>query len=226
MTKASDFEAATKSRNEELTALADAKKVLKDETGAAGEISYGLNQVSFFQRSHLSSGADLAALGVVRMVRDLARNENSPALAQLAQRLTAAMHSGADPFAKIKGLISDMIDRLEAEAGADATKKAYCDKELRETNEKKSDKTAEIAKLTTRVDRMKARSAVLKEEVAELQSALAKLAAAQVAMNKLRAEEHTAFVSSKADMEQGLTGVKMALKILNEYYAKEGKAHA
>merc|ERR1719360_124201 len=26
-------------------------------------------------------------------------------------------------------------------------------------------------------------------------------------------------------MEQGLKGVKLALKILNEYYAKEGKAH-
>jgi len=231
MTKASDFEAATKSRNEELKALAEAKKVLKEETGAAGDISYGLNQVSLFERSQssLSSRTNLASSEVVRMVRDLARQENSPALAQLAQRLTVAMHSGintgADPFVKIKGLISDMIERLEAEAGADATKKAYCDKELRETNEKKSDKTAEISKLTTRVDRMQARSAVLKEEVAELQNALAKLAAAQVSMNNLRGEEHTAFVSNKADMEQGLTGVKMALKVLNEYYASEEKAH-
>merc|ERR1719277_1323605 len=119
-----------------------------------------------------------------------------------------------------------MINRLEAEAGADATKKAYCDKELRETNEKKSDKTAEIAKLTTRIDRMQARSAVLKEEVAELQSALANLAAAQVGMNKLREEEHAAFVSNQADMEQGLKGVKVALKVLNEYYGSQGKAHA
>ena len=43
--------------------------------------------------------------------------------------MAAAMHS-RDAFGKIKGLISDMIARLEVEAGADATKKAYCDKEL------------------------------------------------------------------------------------------------
>merc|ERR1719232_1443982 len=72
---------------------------------------------------------------------------------------------------------------------------------------------------------MNARSSVLKEEVADLQNALAKLAAAQASMDKLRAEEHAAFVSNKADMEKGLEGVKLALKILNEYYASEDKAH-
>jgi len=55
------------------------------------------------------------------------------------------MHS-KDPFAKVKDLISDMLAKLEAEAEADATEKAYCDKELGETNTKKADKTAEIEK--------------------------------------------------------------------------------
>merc|ERR1711972_1008963 len=33
-------------------------------------------------------------------------------------------------------------------------------------------------------------------------------------------------MGNKADMEQGLEGVKLALKILREYYAKDDKAHA
>merc|ERR1719343_1210593 len=45
-------------------------------------------------------------------------------------------------------------------------------------------------------------------------------------MEKLRSEEKEIFVKNKADMEQGLQGVKMALKILGEYYAKEDKDHA
>merc|ERR1712060_374621 len=73
--------------------------------------------------------------------------------------------SGDDPFAKVKGLIADMIEKLESEAEADATHKAYCDKELAESREK------------------------------------------------------------KADMEQGLEGVKVALRVLNDYYAKSDKAH-
>merc|ERR1719437_332673 len=44
-------------------------------------------------------------------------------------------------------------------------------------------------------------------------------------MNKLRQEEKEAFVASKAELEKGLAGLKLALKILNEYYGSEGKAH-
>merc|ERR1712228_370230 len=44
--------------------------------------------------------------------------------------------------------------------------------------------------------------------------------------NKMRAEENAAFKTNKADMEQGLEGVKLALKILREYYAKGDAAHA
>merc|ERR1719158_1346696 len=44
-------------------------------------------------------------------------------------------------------------------------------------------------------------------------------------MDQMRQTEHSAFVSNKADTEQGLEGVKMALKILREYYATEDKAH-
>merc|ERR1719416_338149 len=133
--------------------------------------------------------------------------------------------NGDDPFSKVKGLISDMIARLESEADADATEKAYCDKELGETNIKHADKTAEIEKLTTAIDQASARSAQLKEEVARLQKELAELAASQAEMDKLRSEENADYTKNRADMEQGLAGVKLALKVLREYYAKDDKAH-
>merc|ERR1719238_377449 len=67
MNSAEEFELATKSRGEELNALATAKKIIQESTGGAAGQSYGLNQVSFLQ---VSSNANLAA---VRFVRDLAR---------------------------------------------------------------------------------------------------------------------------------------------------------
>jgi len=232
MTKAQDFEAAVKSRDEELKALAEATKIISETTGGAESISYGLSQVSLLQvrRSTLSSGADLARFEAVHFVRDLARKQHSPALAQLASRMASAVNlsseSGEDPFTKVKGLISDMVARLEDEADADATQKAYCDKELAETTAKQEDKDAEIAKMTAKIDLMSARSAQLKEEVAALQQALAELAAAQAEMDKVRKEEKAVYTKSKADMEQGLEGVKLALNVLREYYAKGDKAHA
>merc|ERR1712039_1123206 len=159
-------------------------------------------------------------------VRTLAQKDHSHALAQLASRMSTAMHAGSgDVFGKVKGLIADMIEKLEAEAEADATHKAYCDKELAESNEKKADKKAEIAKLSTKIDQMSARSAQLKEQVAALQKALAELAASQAEMNKMRKDENAAFVKNKADMEQGLEVVKVALRVLTEYHAKDDKAH-
>merc|ERR1740129_870176 len=219
--KAASYAAETQSRGEELKALAEAKKVIEEATGGAS-----LAQTSFLQtaRSGLASGADLAGLEVVRLVRDLARKQGSSALTQLASRISSAMHS-RDAFAKIKGLISDMIARLEQEAGADATKKAYCDKELSETNTKKEEKSNEIAKLSTRIDRMSARSSQLKGEVAALQSQLVALAKSQADMDTIRQQEKAAFTASKAELEKGLAGLKLALKILNEYYGSAEKAH-
>merc|ERR1719352_187376 len=100
------------------------KKIIKEATGGAAEQIYGLSQVSFLQ---VASGADLAKAEAVRFVRDLARKTKSTALAQLASRMSSAMRLGAaageDPFAKVKGLIADMIATLEGDAESDASQK-------------------------------------------------------------------------------------------------------
>jgi hypothetical protein len=219
MQGAEDFEAETKSRGEELNALAQAKKVIKESTGGAADLSYGFIQVSM----------STANFEVVRFVRGLAEKQKAPVLAQLAVKMAAAIQSsqrsGDDPFAKVEGLIRDMIERLEAEAEADATEKAYCDKEMAYTENKKADKEEAIAKLSTFIDASTAKSNQLKEQVAVLQKELADLARTQAEMDKLRAEEKAAFDKNSAEMKQGVEGVKLALKILREYYAQDGKDH-
>merc|ERR1712039_361384 len=128
LTYAQNYEAETKSRGEELTAIAQAKKVISSETVGAEGATYGFDQVSLAQRSQLSSRTDLANFEALRMIRKLAKREHSSALAQLASRISTAMHgsssAGEDVFGKVKGLIANMIERLEAEAESDATHKA------------------------------------------------------------------------------------------------------
>merc|ERR1719263_1482833 len=222
MTAAEEFEMSTKSRGEELKALATAKKVIKETTGGAAGQSYGFNQVG---RTQVASSADLAKFEAVRFIRDLARKNKAPALAQLASRISSAMRLGAaageDPFAKVKGFITDMIATLESEAEEDASQKAYCDKEMSETTAKKDDLTAESEKLSTKIAQDKAASAKLKEEVATLQNELAAMAKAKAEADKMRAEEKATYEKNSAEMEQGIKGVKLALKVLKEYYAKD-----
>merc|ERR1719174_193383 len=139
---------------------------------------------------------------------------------------TAMRGKSGDVFGKVKGLISSMIEKLLAEAEADATEKAYCDKEMAETETKKADKEAAIEKLSTQIDSMTAKSAKLKEQVATLQKELAALARAQAELDKVRAEEKAAFDVNSAEMKKGVKGVQMALKVLREYYAKDDKSHS
>merc|ERR1719446_198017 len=218
MTKAEDFEAETSSRGEELKALAMAKKAVKENTGGATEQSYSFLEVS----SDHTNGQ------VVRMIKDLARKQNAPELAQLASRLGSAirLNHGADVFAKIKGMISDMVEKLEQEQAEAAELKQWCDKEIAESTAKKEEADALHEKLTTKFDKASSRSKQLKEEVATLQKELAELASTQSEMDKIRADEKATFEKNHPEMEQGLKGVKLALKILNDYYAKADKSHS
>merc|ERR1719359_522361 len=104
-------------------------------------------------------------------------------LAQLAARLrnmvSQAAMDGADPFGKVKGLIQDMIEKLVADAQAEASHKAFCDKEMAESEAKIADHTSTIEKYTARKDKAVATIAKLKEEIATLQKELAAIAKMQ-----------------------------------------------
>jgi len=214
MSKASAFEEETATRGEELKALATAKKIIKEATGAA------LDQVSFLQ---VAQGSSAQAVEAVQQVRSLANQEKSSRLARLASRMEALLQqkNGANPFGKVMGMIKDMIAKLETEAAEEAAQKAFCDKGLKEANEKKDAATTEIEKLSVKLEQGTAAGEKLKGEVTELQAELAKLMAAQQTMDNIRAEENALYKESSAELEKGLKGIQAALKVLRDYYAQQ-----
>lgn len=223
MEKASDHSVSTQGRADELKALATAKKILQESTSGAEAQSYSFFQVA--ETSQLRTAADLRNFEVVNVLKRLADQQHSAALSQLASRVATTIRygqaSGDDPFAKVKGLIEDMIAKLMKEAEAEASHKAYCDEEMSKTKAKKDELNADIEKLTSKIDVASARSADLKAEVKELQKELADLVASQAEMDKVREDTHKAFVEAKADLEEGLEGVRGALSVLREFYAAD-----
>merc|ERR1740130_679769 len=192
MTTAADHEATVAARNEELKVIATAEKILKDSTAGAVGQSY-----SFLQ---LKTRADLANSEVITMVKNLARDQHSSALAQLASRLSVVVKYGgsADVFGKVKGLISEMIAKLTKEAESEATEKAYCDEQTAKTEAKKADLEGDIAKLTSKIDQAASQSAARKGEVKALQAELAALAKMQAEMDSIRRETHANFETAQA----------------------------
>merc|ERR1719219_549247 len=215
-----DHEMTVKARVEELKVIAEAKKILVGTTSGAVEQTYSFLQTA--TQSRLRTDADLAQAEVVTLVKRLARQHHSAALAQLASRMAAEFRyggsSGDDPFVKVKGLIMDMISKLEAEADAEATEKAYCDEQLAKTKAKKEELDDDIAKLTVKIDQASSKSANLKAEVSDLESELAALSKLQAEMDKIRSDTHAAYTTAKADLTLGLEGVRKALGVLREYY--------
>merc|ERR1719181_2258664 len=217
--KAQDWSESQKSRAEELQALVDAKKIISEMTGGATEKAYGL-----LQHDEESDSTQDAKDALVKKLNQLSRKHGDAVLAQLTMRVEAALSSSADPFGKVKGLIQDMIEKLVADAAAEASHKAFCDKEMSESEAKIADHTSQIEKFTARKDKAEAAIAKLTEEIATLQKELAAIAKMQADMEKLRVEEKAAFAVAKKDYQDGIEGLTMALQILRDYYATDGDA--
>jgi len=222
MTKASEYEESQHGRQGELTALATAKKILEEKTGGASDREYSFLQI----RSSTSAGARAKKLKdrVVNMLQALASKDDSNAISLLADRVEAASMMGEDPFAKIKGLISEMIEKLEADAAKEAGHKAFCDKEMSETKAKKEEKESDLDTLGTKIDKATSKIAKLKEEIATLTEELGAIAKAQQEADEIRMEEKEAWAAAKADYESGVEGVGMALQVLRDYYAEKDEA--
>jgi chromosome segregation ATPase len=223
MTTAADHEATMAARAEELKVIATAEKILKDSTSGAVGQSYSLLQlVSSRSASKLQNRVDLANSEVVSMVKRLAHDQHSAALAQLASRIAVVVkygsRDGANPFGKVKGLISEMISKLEKEAENEATEKAYCDEQTAKTEAKKAELESDVSKLSNKIDRAASSSAQLKDDVKQLQAELAELAKMTAEMDSVRRETHANFATAKSELGQGLTGVRKALGVLRDYY--------
>lgn len=226
--RADDHAETVKNRAAELEALASAKEAIASMGDGGTRLVYGPGS-TFLQVDAVTSAAaqlrtrsDLVNFEVVNLVRNLARDQHSPALAQLASQISGAMRASAlglgDPFVKVKAMIAGMVERLEKEAGDEASHKEYCDKEYSETAQKTGELKHDIEKYSSKLDKAKSESATLKSEVADLQAELAETAKSQANADAVRQEESKVYVSSKTDLEQGLQGVRLALKILREYY--------
>lgn len=229
MQKASDHEISLAGRKEELAILAKAKKIIQESIGGAEEQTYDFLQVSSTatarSAARLRSRVQLQGGEVVKLVEKVAAEQRSTSLEKLASKIKALVRFGAangeDPFVKIKQLVQDMIRKLEKEANEEATEKVYCDSEMGKTEEKKAELQDETEGLQARIDEMASRSALLKEEVKDLQEDLLRLAESQNGMDEARTQTKETYEAAVADLEKGLTAIRSAIKILRDYFASD-----
>ena len=110
--------------------------MLEPETCGAEGQTYSLFQES----SIVETPTLLAGFEVVTIVRRFATQAHSAAIAQHTSGMSAIMKFSAetseDPFMKVKGFLTNLINRLWDESSSQANKKAYCDEEMSKFTEK------------------------------------------------------------------------------------------
>merc|ERR1719253_377789 len=129
--KAEEWATRQKDAAGELAAIAKAKEVL--ESGVKVFL-----QVSSKAKVHDVVG-DSKRARITAILKDISSKDHSYFFTQLRSEATEG------PFDKVKGLIEDMIMRLEKEAAEEADAKAFCDKETSESKAKQAELTAKTA---------------------------------------------------------------------------------
>jgi len=241
MERSSEFEMEMKTRSDELNALGAAKKTVQsivfvqvskdspsqdDSDGSAvAFVQVGMEMSA--EAKQQAYALRTAGAAVASKLKQLASDEHSVALAQLASRVSRTLQRmqkkglSGDPFKKVKDLIQNMIDKLEKQQAEEARQKKFCDAEMAESKAAKIDREGTIETLTTRIEEGAAEAAKLNQQKMMLLGEIKDISSSQGEMDELRQTEHATYQKVSKDLKAGLAAVQSALKVLREFYSQE-----
>jgi len=165
-----------------------------------------------------SPSVDSARDRVVALLRAKSTQLDSAVLAALAS------HVAADPFAKIKTLIQELIERLLQEAADEANHKGWCDKEMGKAKQSRKLKAEAVRALNTRLSDNEAKRDQLAEDTARLAKEIQDLEDSLATLTKERQDESAQNEATVSEAEEGKAAVEEALEVLDHFYKTAAKA--
>merc|ERR1719230_584712 len=132
----------------------------------------------------------------------------------------------ADPFAKVKKLIWELVQKMEKEAAADATHEGFCDTEIGKSKVTRNKLNEDLDALSAKIEELKAFIADMAAEIAELSKEITEL---QDAMTKATEDRKAEKAKNKATIEDAKAAqgaVAAALAVLKDFYEKANLATA
>merc|ERR1719440_2469369 len=130
----------------------------------------------------------------------------------------------ADPFAKIKKLVQELIERLLQEAADEANHKGWCDKELTNAKQQRTYKADAVKMLNAQLENAEAKRDKLAEEIATLTTEIAELTDSLSTTTEQRAAESAQNAATVSEAEEGQAAVEQAIDVLDHFYKTAAKA--
>jgi len=228
-TKAQEWDQRSKTRADELAAIAQALEAL--ESGVQPNWSSNKKLVDL-QRHVQKQLPTLGAAsflqvrethtekqqGVTRLALQLISLKAKTLKSQLLSAILIKAKASEDHFVKVRGLIKDLIARLEADAESEADQKSFCDREMASALSDRDRSKATLEELAAETARKESERAALLEDIDNLQKAIAELQKALNEATELRATERTENEKTLAEATAGIEAVKFALQVLTEFY--------
>merc|ERR1719235_2977575 len=168
--------------------------------------------LSFLQKKQSRSQRRVVLRKMMSFLKKQQRSLKSDSISALMIRMKE------DHFVKVRGMIKDMIAKLEADAAAEGDQKAWCDSEMEKATSKRDENIG--ASEGDLASKTKAESTIVKlnEEIQQLMNEIAELNKSLNEATELRRKEQAENTKQLAEATAGLAGVKKAMKILKDFY--------
>merc|ERR1719188_839187 len=216
-TKTAEWEERSKTRAEELLALADTIKLLNDDDAlelfkkTLPSASSSFLQVGSKSEAMRTKALDLVRSAAQKPSRDRARLEFI-ALALAGKQMT----SGG--FEKVIKMIDDMVQLLKDEQVADDNKKEYCAVQFDNTDDKKKALERKLGQVNTGISDTQEGIATTTEEIAQLTAAIKALDKEVAEATQQRQDENKAFQEMIASDSAAKELLGIAKNRLNQFY--------
>merc|ERR1719478_2015939 len=165
---------------------------------------------------------------------DSERSAVASLLSRTASRLGStqlsalAEKASSDPFAKVKGMVQDLIDRLKQEEVNDANHQTWCVEETRKTTREREYRLRTLDKLEEHQRELEATRAALEDQITNLKTQLRDSRKALGNAQALRDRESAENARLLAESADGKAAVEQAISVLETFYsaaaAVEGNA--
>jgi len=204
-------------KKKKLVGISTAVKVTKKAVDTSAKATKKAAAPAFLQLAshhHREEKDTQVVRKALHVIQGAAGRLHSAVLSAASLKVTVSI----DHFVKVRQIIKDLVDRLEADASAEADTKSYCDKEMSAAITKRDTNKALIEDLEAKLDVELAKETTLMGDIATL--------AGEIADNEKQLKELTELwglaeadnTLTLAEAEAAIEAVKQAISILETFY--------
>merc|ERR1719296_493297 len=216
-TKTAEWEERSKTRAEELLALADTIKLLNDDDALElFKKTLPSPSASFLQLATTTDASRTKALSMIRAAAQKPSRDRSR-LEFIALALSGKKMSRGG-FDKVIKMIDDMVQLLKEEQVGDDNKKEYCLTQFDDTDDKKKALERKLGQVNTGIADTKDGIATTTDEIAQLSASIKALDKEVAEATQQRQDENKAFQEMMASDSAAKELLGIARNRLNKFY--------